>query len=142
MTIRRMAYTDLPEVIPLAGQLGYPSSLEQLTERFERLSADMAHALLVADLDGSVVAFAHVHETSTLMSNRRAELNAIVVDETKRGMGIGKKLMLAIEEWVKSRGLEKLRLGSRTSRTDTHEFYKKIGFSVDKTWFVFAKTIG
>ena len=57
------------------------------------------------------------------------------------GKGFGKKMMAAAEEWARSKELPKLRLGSRTSRTDTHEFYKKYGFTVEKTWFVFSKSV-
>jgi GNAT superfamily N-acetyltransferase len=137
-----MQKSDLPQIIPLATQLGYPSNLAQLTERFGPLSSDEKNILLVAENeDGEIVAFAHAHETATLMTGRRAELNAIVVDESSRGAGIGKSLMAGAEKWVRSRGLDKLRLGTRSSRTDTHEFYKKIGFSIDKEWLVFSKKV-
>ena len=71
---------------------------------------------------GDIIAFAHVHETTTLMSDPRAELNAIVVDQSARGTGIGRALIKAAEEWARSRNLTNLRLGTRTTRTETHEF--------------------
>jgi len=141
MKIRRMLRSDLSSLVPLASQLGYPSSEHELLNRFEELEADDKTAMLVGAQKGKIIAFAHVHESTTLMTGRRAELNAIVVDKSVRGLGFGKLLMLAVEEWTRSRGIEKLRLGSRTTRTETHEFYKKIGFEIDKTWFVFAKQI-
>lgn len=75
------------------------------------------------------------------MSDPRAELNAIVVDQSARGTGIGRALIKAAEEWARSRNLTNLRLGARTTRTETHEFYKKTGFSINKTWLVFQKEL-
>jgi ribosomal protein S18 acetylase RimI-like enzyme len=142
MIIRLMRLADLPQIIPLANQLGYICTLEELTTRFTQLSTDKNYGLFVAESEnGAVIAFAQSQEEMTLMTGRRAELNAIVVDETLRGTGVGKKMIIAAEEWARSRGIEKLRLGSRTSRTDSHEFYKKIGFAIDKTWFVFSKDV-
>lgn len=142
MKIRHMKPSDLPQVVPLAAQLGYPTTLPQLEERFNLLSVDETSALFVAESDeNQIVAFAHAQESVTLMTGRRAELHALVVNQSVRGKGIGKEIIRAVEGWGQSRGLNTLRLGSRTSRTDTHEFYKKIGFSVEKTWFVFSKRI-
>lgn len=124
MKIRRMLASDLPQVLPLAEQLGYKCLLPELKERFDLLTDDTAVGLFVGEFNDHIFAFMQVHETSTLMTGKRAELNAIVVDEKHRGQGAGKKMMEAAEDWVRSRSLPKLRLGSRTSRTDTHEFYK------------------
>lgn len=141
MNIRKMTADDMEAIVPLASQLGYKSTCEELNSRFSSLQNQEDLALFVGEVQGSIIAFMQIQETSTLMTGKRAELNAIVVDEQMRGKGFGKLMMTAAEDWVRSRGLPKLRLGSRTTRTDTHSFYKKYGFSIEKTWFIFSKSI-
>ena len=135
-----MVMTDLPAIISLADQLGYKCSHENLIERFKEFNQENS-ALFVGEISNTVMAFMQIQENLTLMSGKRAEINAVVIDEQFRGKGYGKRMMETAEEWVIERGLPKLRLGSRTSRTDTHEFYKKCGFGVEKTWFVFSKSV-
>lgn len=135
-----MALSDLPSIVPLAEQLGYKCSHESLIERFNQFDQE-GSALFIGEVSHAVMAFMQVQENLTLMSGKLAELNAVVVDEQFRGKGYGKQMMKMAEEWVKARGLPKLRLGSRSSRTESHEFYKKYGFTVEKTWFVFSKTV-
>ena len=139
MNIRKMTADDLPAIVPLATQLGYECSYEQLVDRFSMRLHDETNALFVGEDSVLIVAFMQVHETWTLMTGRRAEINAIVVDEKMRGKGYGREMMDVAENWARNRSLPKLRLGSRTSRSATHEFYKKYGFSVEKTWFIFSK---
>ena len=52
----------------------------------------------------------------------------VFVDETRRGQGLGRKLVEAVIEGAKSRGCYKLICTSRNSNPEVHEFYKKFGF--------------
>ncbi len=140
MKIRKMALADLPSIVPLADQLGYKCSHESLIERFSQFD-QKGSALFIGEISNTVMAFMQIQENLTLMSGKRAELNAVVIDKQFRGKGYGKQMMKMAEEWVKGRGLPKLRLGSRSSRAETHEFYKKYGFTVEKTWVVFSKFV-
>ncbi len=141
MNIRKMTRKDLSFLPPLAEQLGYKCSLEEVFSRFELLAEDDGVGLFIGEIEGSIIAFMQIHQNSTLLTGQRAELDAVVIDEHFRGQGFGKKMMAAAEDWARSKELPKLRLGSKTSRTDTHEFYKQYGFTVEKTWFVFSKPV-
>lgn len=141
MKIRKMVLADLPSILSLAEQLGYECSYESLVERFKEFDDDITSALLVGEISNVVVAFLQIQQNLTLMTGKRAELNALVIDKPLRGKGYGKQMMSAAEDWAKAKGLPKLRLGSRSSRTDTHEFYKSYGFTIEKTWFIFGKTV-
>lgn len=137
-----MTNADLHAVIPLINQLGYDCSLEALQKHYSHIGKDETVGLFVGISDeGQVIAFMQVNEHATLISGRRAELDSLVVDESRRGHGLGKKMVRAAEEWVRERKLSKLRLGSRTSRKEAHEFYKRYGFAIEKEWFVFSKRV-
>ncbi len=51
MLVRSMQLSDVCEVAALCGQLGYPSTAEQITQRFEPLLNDSDHRLLAAHHD-------------------------------------------------------------------------------------------
>lgn len=139
-----MTIADIPGVIPLIEQLGYPCSHESLTARFEEFEARKdkdSTVLLIGDVSGSIVAFMQLGRIATLVSKKRAEIQALVVDERHRGQGVGRKMILAAEDWSRHNQLENLRLGSRSTRTDAHRFYEKSGFSIEKTWLVFTKDL-
>lgn len=63
---------------------------------------------------------------------------ALAVDQ---GQGIGTQLMLAIEAEAKKLGISTIRLNSNTKRTGAHQFYRKIGYSYDKTQKRFSKQV-
>jgi GNAT superfamily N-acetyltransferase len=80
----------------------------QLTwQRLNDASFDM-HGL-VAELDGKVVGIAHYSFTySSWAASPHLYLEDLFVDPEHRGNGIGKKLILALEEPAKARGSEKI----------------------------------
>jgi GNAT superfamily N-acetyltransferase len=140
-TIRTMSMTDLTEVTRLASQLGYPSTYEEISKRFQMLAGDDSQLLTVAEARGKIVGWVHAALHSSLTSDRRAEIVGLVVDETCRRKGVGKELVEAVEAWARNLGHGTLRLGSNTVRTETHEFYRRAGFAVSKTWYIFTKPL-
>jgi GNAT superfamily N-acetyltransferase len=76
-------------------------------QRLNEPSFDM-HGL-VAELDGEVVGIAHYSFTySTWTKAPHLYLEDLFVDPEHRGNGIGKELILALEEPAKARGSEKI----------------------------------
>ena len=59
----------------------------------------------------------------------------VVVDESQRGKGIGKELMLSAIDYSKSLGSKDIRLTSRPSRIAANELYLKLGFKKYETNF-------
>lgn len=55
-------------------------------------------------------------------------LEDLFVDESYRGSGFGRQLMQRVIEEAKELGCYKLIGTSRNSRTEVHNFYKKLGF--------------
>jgi ribosomal protein S18 acetylase RimI-like enzyme len=142
MNIRAMVKSDLGQIVPLAAQLGHSATCEELASRFVLVNSNPSAALMVAESrEAGIIGFITLHEVSTLLSARRVEIQALVVDRAHRGQGVGQALVAAAEAWTIARGLQHLRLGSRTSRTEAHKFYQRVGFTIDKTWFVFGKTL-
>ncbi len=65
----------------------------------------------------------------------QAEIHDVVVRESHRGQGIGRKIVEALIGWTKERAKQKnikiaIRLTSRPKRIVANELYKKIGFTL------------
>ena len=138
MSVTPFAPSDLPHLVRLSSELGYPSTPDEIENRLRLIQDNPTHFVrLFQNEDGKTVGFIHAHLFPTLMSNPKIEIAALVVDPSARKQGAGRALVESVKEWARSRDVFKVRLGSRTSRTDAHEFYKRIGFKIEKTWYVF-----
>jgi GNAT superfamily N-acetyltransferase len=142
--IERMTSSDLNDVTDLAIQLGYPNTVEAVASRFEEIQGAPDYALFVAkDEDGKVVGYIQINrEPCTLLAGPRADVAALVVDQTVRSKGIGAALLQEAEKWAVVQGLSMIRVRSNVSRTDAHRFYQKNGYEISKTGHTLIKAIG
>jgi len=142
INIRLAAMDDSSALADLSTQLGYPTSPVQSANRLGVILDAKEHAILVACLDdGAVVGWLHVFLAFRVESDPFAEIGGFVVNEEFRRRGIGRSLLAAAEEWAIQRGIKKLRVRSRSNRTDTHTFYKRLGFSQSKQQHVFDQSL-
>ncbi len=65
-----------------------------------------------------------------LYCGRYIQLSSFIVDEAKRGMGIGKKIMREIEKIGKELNCEKIILDSFTENKKSHSLYYKEDFYI------------
>lgn len=143
MKIDRMQIDDLPEVLSLAEQLGYPNVTSDVQERYQEISRHDSYALFVARSESSgVLGWIQINaEPVTLLVGARADIAALVVDEGQRGKGIGRELVGEAEKWARSKGLTTIRVRSNVKRTDAHRFYQREGYALTKTANMFVKEI-
>lgn len=131
---------DAEGIANLCAQLGYPTSQDQLAQRLQRIAAWQQHAVFVARLiNRRVVGWVHIFVRPLLIADLGAALGGVVVDETLRGRGIGRRLMARAEQWARKRGCTIVWVRSRTTRHDAHAFYTSIGFETTKTSLTFEK---
>lgn len=65
----------------------------------------------------------------------------LAVDETHRGAGVGRALMVAAEAWLVSEGAPKVQLMVRTSNTEVLGFYAALGYT-DQSCVVLGRRTG
>jgi len=58
-----------------------------------------------------------------------ALINELIVAETHRNKGIGKKLIQKAIKSAKSRGMDEIEVGTEITNTKAQNFYKKTGFN-------------
>lgn len=66
-------------------------------------------------------------------SGMRCWIEDVVVDQSHRGKGLGKKLMNQAIEYAKANGAEYVELTSRPSRIEANEMYRSMGFEKRET---------
>jgi len=137
--IRDAVPADAPAVASLLDQLGYPTEPAAAASRLERLGI-VGDRVLVAELEGAVIGLAHLQVTPTLERDRpAAKIGALVVDESRRGEGVGRALVDALDEEARARGCGVLFLTTSERRTAAHEFYRRVG--LEETGKRFTKTL-
>ncbi len=128
MVIRDACSTDAAAVQRLIGQLGDEPNGAEFRRRFERVSSDPGHRIIVAEVAGRVVGVLHVFERPALEKACEAVVQALVVDDAARSGGIGAALMQEAEAWAGRRTLSSMALYTRVDRERARAFYERIGY--------------
>jgi GNAT superfamily N-acetyltransferase len=127
VTIRDASPADSEAIAGLLGELGYPTTVEAVHSRLERLQI-VGDRVVVADSGYEVVGLAHLQVTPAIELDRpAAKIGALIVAEAHRGEGIGRALVEAVDAEARARGCALLFLTTSERRTDAHEFYKRVG---------------
>ena len=90
--------------------------------------AEADRVVLVAELDGEVVAMAQIAPSRAANAPHRAEVQRVAVAERVRGTGVGRRLMAAVEEAARARGLTLLWLTTHDG-SDACAFYEAVGYT-------------
>jgi len=112
------------------------SDAELLTRQYLKsiLASESIH-FFVAEVDNKQIGGMLTIATYKTPSGIKVWIEDVVVDESQRGKGIGKELMLFAIGYSKSLGAKDIRLTSRPSRIAANELYLKLGFKKHETNF-------
>jgi GNAT superfamily N-acetyltransferase len=136
--LRPATSQDVPGIVRLlaADQLGATRDdasgerLQPYLQAFRAIDADPAHQLVVG-ADGAVVVATMQVSFLPGLARRgalRAQIEAVRVQETYRGRGLGEQMLgWAIGE-ATQRGCALVQLTSDKSRGEAHRFYERLGF--------------
>ena len=134
--VRRAHRDDVAEIVGLIAddQLGatreHPGDLTAYLRAFERIDADPAQVLVVADDAGAVVGTLQLTLIPGLARRGalRGQIEAVRVAGSHRGRGLGQALITWAVEEARSRGCALVQLTTDKSRSDAHRFYERLGF--------------
>jgi GNAT superfamily N-acetyltransferase len=141
VNIRRATTNDAAAVAKLSGTLGYPVEAEAMARRLAGILAQETHAVFVVEAAGEVVGWIHGAEQEMLEFDRRCEILGLVVDASQRGQGVGRRLVEAVEDWARTRGLNDVSVRSNVIRPESHPFYERIGYVRVKTQHAYRKRL-
>ena len=129
--IRHAEFEDIPSLLPLLSELGYPCELEDFKARFLRFLSNPGYGVAVCQIDSEIVGFAAWSKSNLFVLDKvRFHIEALVVAEKYRGKGIGKELMIFVETIAKQHlpAIVDLTSGLRRAGDGSHEFYKRLGY--------------
>jgi len=141
VTVRPATLDDAPHVAALATQLGYPTTRDEIPARLAAVAADPHHTVQVAECRSDVVGWIHVYVRKTLARDGDAEIGGLIVDESYRGRGIGKRLVEQALAWARQKGCHTVIVRSNVVREDTAQFYLGLGFETIKRQAVFRRAL-
>jgi GNAT superfamily N-acetyltransferase len=141
LLVRRLAADDAEAAAELSSQLGYPCPAGDLRERIEEMLRAADRVAFAAVVDGEMVGWIDAAMERHLQSPASAVIGGLVVREDTRGLGVGRRLCLEVEEWARSKSVPLVRVRSQVKREDAHRFYLRDGYRQVKTSLVFEKPV-
>ncbi len=136
--IRKATREDIPQIVQLLSNdpLGRQRELhqdplpEQYYTAFSEIDADKNNYLIVVENDHKIIGTSQLTIIThlTYQGGKRAQIEGVRIDESYRGLGIG-KLMI---EWsinkARNIGCHIVQLTMDKKRNETIQFYNKLGF--------------
>jgi GNAT superfamily N-acetyltransferase len=135
VVLRSAKISDFPGLLSLVTQLGYPATEAEFKQRLSDFLDVKGHNVAIAcDKDKIVGLIAWSQSRLFVSSTIRFRVEALVVDESYRGQGVGQELMQYLEEIVRALGetaIIDLTTGIERVNEGTHDFYKDLGYYSD-----------
>jgi ribosomal protein S18 acetylase RimI-like enzyme len=142
LKIRPARQADAARIAELSGQLGYPTTARAMTARLRMVLREKDGVCFVAETnEAGVVGWVHVSVTPLLEVERRAEVNALVVDERVRSRGAGGSLLQSAEEWARKKRCKGMSVRPNVTRERAHGFYERHGYEHYKTQRAYRKEL-
>ncbi|MBV9270026.1 MAG: GNAT family N-acetyltransferase [Candidatus Eremiobacteraeota bacterium] len=138
--MREALAEDAERIAALAHQLGYTVNEAHILSTLQTRSDDYEIFVAVVPRAG-VVGWIGVRARQTLTTQRRAEVEGLVVEDEYRGTGIGKRLLERAERWGRNHECESLRLFTNVVRERAHHFYEREGYGLLKTERLYQKNL-
>lgn len=135
--IRDLLSSDLPQLLPLLDELGYPVEGEVLSDRLKDYFA-RGESALVAERHGRIIGLLTLHVTPVIhRAGAVGRITNLVVQSSSHGQGVGRALMDEAERRLWEKGCVMIEVTSNKRRIDAHRFYEKLGY--EQTSFRFGK---
>ncbi|MFL6726374.1 MAG: GNAT family N-acetyltransferase [Sphingomicrobium sp.] len=126
--IRDAKPSDAPRLVELIHYLGHEIDEKQVRKNLAALKKT-GETQLVGTLDKEVVGLCGVGRRVVI--HRPAPLGritALVVAKDAQGLGLGRMLVQAAEEWMRKKGCQLVEVTSNDRRAAAHAFYRHLGY--------------
>lgn len=139
--IRRCMVSDSHRIYELCrNELGYNFSEAQIESNIRRLIGSPENLLLVAvDEEDVVVGFIHANNHDPVYAPPMKDIVAIAIYDEYRHLGLGKRMIRAVEDWAVQTGAHGIRVNSGVEQKSALRFYKSCGYEYIKTAYNFRK---
>ncbi|MFP4662759.1 MAG: N-acetyltransferase family protein [Halanaerobiales bacterium] len=134
INIRKVNERDLSQISLLFAQFGEGApDLEQMMDIFNNYKENPDYLYICAEEDGQIVGSITGVRCYHLLTQYSPYmvLETVIVHEEHRGKGIGKKLMLKVEEIARKKACKEIMFVSSAHRKKAHKFYELLGYELD-----------
>ena len=138
--IRDAVREDVPSMFELIKELAlYENAPEQVTNTVEQMYLDgfgenPSFETIVSEVDGEIVGMALFYYRYSTWKGKRLYLEDLIVSETMRGQGLGKKLLDATIEKARQTACTGLMWQVLDWNEPAINFYRKFGARFDEEW--------
>ena len=120
--------------------LGYDFTEAQVEANIRKLIGSQENLLMVAvGEDDEVVGFIHASNHDPVYAPPMKDIMALAICDEFRHMGIGRRLLAAVEDWARQTGAHGIRVNSGIEQKSAVVFYKSCGFEYIKTLYNLRK---
>lgn len=140
-SLRAAKVEDYFDIQRLSIQLGYQPTVEHVAKMLKIMGNHPDYEVVVAEKENQIVGWMTLCQRIRLEGEPFIQVAALVTDEKVRGNGYGRLLLNYAEEKARCLGYAFVGLHSSKRRTETHEFYKHVGFEVLKESLFFEKKL-
>ena len=130
--INRFSTRVFNALLRMLPQLAPDSELPD-EKTFKKILKSGSTHFFIAELDNKEIAGILTLVTYDIPSGHKVWIEDLVVDESQRGKGYGRELMLFAISFAKSTGAKSIELTSRPSRIAANQLYRKLGFVIRET---------
>jgi GNAT superfamily N-acetyltransferase len=139
IAVREAEASDAPRLVDLIIALGHPIEEADVHRSLEILARSGLLPLVATD-DGRVIGMCGLSAMVTV--HRPApvgRVSVMVVDEARRGLGIGAMLLAEAEKRLSKLGCRIVEVTSNMRRERAHHFYEQLGY--ERTSYRFMKKL-
>ncbi|MGL5478548.1 MAG: GNAT family N-acetyltransferase [Clostridium sp.] len=132
MVVEKLKKEDIKELLELYKELiDTKNDISISKETYEKILKDDNYYLAVLKKDNIILGSALAVSCFNLSMGGCTFIvvEDVIVKENTRGLGIGKKLMKAIDDFAKSKNAAYSILVSSSHRKGAHKFYENIGYT-------------
>lgn len=120
-------------------EMGYDYPLEKTKKKLISLLRSSHDKIFVAVIDEQVVGYVHANDYDTMYAPHMKNIMGIAVKGEYKRLGIGKALLIQVENWARQSGALGIRLVSGWTRKQAHEFYRHCGYCHERQQIHFQK---
>jgi GNAT superfamily N-acetyltransferase len=141
LTIQFAEVNDAEAIAELSNQLGYEADSKKIEKRLYEILDDRKNCVFIAEKNNEIIGWIHTFYTLRVESDPFVEIGGLVVDQNHQKQGVGKILVEHAIGWAESIKCSKIRVRCNTKRAESHVFYERIGFRLNKEQKVFDKRL-
>lgn len=112
--------------------LAAPGAEDERRRLLARLLADADAAVLVWEEEGDLLGFcaAQIEVAPPMVAERaRAEITDLFVCEDSRRRGIGRRLVEAVTDWIRERGVRRVEVRVAVRNAEGQAFWRALGYA-------------